>query len=35
LKKVETACKKYGLTFAVCREKYKFKAPSCDGSHLI
>lgn len=35
LKKVEMACKKYGLTFAACREKYKFKAPSCDGSHLI
>lgn len=35
LRRVENACKKYGLTFATCREGYRFNAPSCDGSHLI
>jgi len=35
LERVENACKEYGLSFAACREGYKFKAGSCDGSHLI
>lgn len=35
LKRVEKACRKHGLSFAACREGYKFKAKSCDGSHLI
>ncbi len=35
LKRVEDACKKYSISFATCREGYKFKAKSCDGSHLI
>lgn len=35
LKRVENACIKHGLSFATCREGYKFKAKSCDGSHLI
>jgi len=35
LNKVEKACKKYGMTFATCREGYPFKAKTCDGSHLI
>ena len=35
LKRVEKACNKYGISFATCREGYKFKAKSCDGSHLI
>jgi DNA repair photolyase len=35
LKRVEEACREYGLSFASCREGYKFKAKSCDGSHLI
>ncbi len=35
LHRVEEACKRYGLSFATCREGYKFKAKSCDGSHLI
>ena len=35
LKRVENACKKYGISFATCREGYPFKAKSCDGSHLI
>lgn len=35
LRRVEKACNKYGISFAACREGYKFKAESCDGSHLI
>ncbi len=35
LERVEKACKKNGLSFATCREGYKFKSKSCDGSHLI
>jgi len=35
LKRVEDACREYGLSFAVCREGYEFKAKSCDGSHLM
>lgn len=35
LKRVEDACSKYNISFATCREGYKFKARSCDGSHLI
>ncbi|KAA0000230.1 MAG: radical SAM protein [Thermoplasmata archaeon] len=35
LKKVEEACRKHGLSFATCREGYKFNSESCDGSHLI
>jgi len=35
LRRVEEVCMEYGLSFAACREGYKFKAKSCDGSHLI
>ncbi len=35
LKRVEEASKKYGISFATCREGYPFNAKSCDGSHLI
>ena len=35
LKRVEERCKMHGITFAACREGYRFKAKSCDGSHLI
>ncbi len=35
LKRVEEASRKYGISFATCREGYPFTAKSCDGSHLI
>ena len=35
LSQAEKMAKKYGITFATCREGYPFKAKSCDGSHLI
>ncbi len=35
LKFVEEKCSELGLSCAFCREGMKFKAKSCDGSHLI
>ena len=35
LKRVEEACRQHEISFAACREGYKFRAKSCDGSHLI
>ncbi len=35
LGRVEEACREAGISFATCREGYKFRAKSCDGSHLI
>ena len=35
LERVEKACKRYNISFATCRERYRFKAKSCDGGHLI
>jgi len=35
LQRVEKACRGVDISFATCREGYKFKAKSCDGSHLI
>ncbi len=35
LKRVEEACRRKKISFATCREGYKFRAKSCDGSHLI
>jgi len=33
--RVERACRRAGVTFATCREGFRFRAPTCDGSHLI
>jgi DNA repair photolyase len=33
--RVEKACGRAGVTFATCREGFRFRAPTCDGSHLI
>ncbi len=35
LRKVEAHCRDMGISCAFCREGLKFKAKSCDGSHLI
>ncbi len=35
LLKIQDKCKELGIPCAFCREGFKFKAKSCDGSHLI
>jgi len=35
LKPIVEEAERLGLTWAFCREGFPFKAPSCDGSHLI
>ena len=35
LKPIVERCEEYGISYAFCREGFKFKAESCDGSHLI
>lgn len=35
MEKVEKVCVREGVTFASCREGFSFKAPTCDGSHLL
>ncbi len=35
LRRVGRACRRQGLTYAVCREGFAFDASTCDGSHLI
>ncbi|UXD21782.1 radical SAM protein [Ignicoccus pacificus DSM 13166] len=35
LRPVVKAAEEVGMTWAFCREGFPFKAPSCDGSHLI
>ena len=35
LRPVSEEAERLGLTLAYCREGFPFKAPSCDGSHLI
>ena len=32
---VEDVCRELGISCAFCREGFKFKAKSCDGTHLI
>lgn len=35
LSKIKEKCEELGISYAFCREGIKFKAKSCDGSHLI
>ncbi len=35
LDRVRRVCERLGVSFATCREGLKFRAPSCDGTHLI
>ncbi|NOZ58147.1 MAG: radical SAM protein [Euryarchaeota archaeon] len=36
LRRVRDACRRYGISFATCREGLKLNtAPSCDGTHLL
>ncbi len=35
LSRVAKKCEELGLSYAFCREGFRFKARSCDGSHLI
>ncbi|MEM2507853.1 MAG: radical SAM protein [Candidatus Hadarchaeales archaeon] len=35
MERVEKICVEEGVTFASCREGFSFKAPTCDGSHLL
>ncbi len=35
LEKVAKKCEELGISYGFCREGIDFKAPSCDGSHLI
>lgn len=35
LKRVASACRTHGVSWAVCREMLPVSAPSCDGGHLI
>ncbi len=35
LSRVANFCDELGISWAFCREGLQFKAPSCDGSHLI
>lgn len=35
LRRAGRACRRQGLSYAVCREGFAFDASTCDGSHLI
>jgi DNA repair photolyase len=35
LNSIAERCEELGISYAFCREGFKFKAGSCDGSHLI
>jgi DNA repair photolyase len=35
LERIAGKCKEAGISYAFCREGFKFNAKSCDGSHLI